>query len=379
MLMLIKCKNSKRILNVTRNYFNFFKGAITFLPEFFFGSGKNCEVLNITFEITHRCNLSCGICPYMNHNWTKESKEELDLKAIKNIVAQGAQIGTSFFVSGGEPFIRRDIMDILSVIKGNGLKCGVVTNGTLLNKDIIISLADMGLDQIIFSIHGSEEDHDRIVGSTGAYKKAAKNLRLFSKYKKNTKLFINRVISPATIASLTDAIYLAKDNNVDKLFYQHLSFLGHNEMKNFIQVKEKLMQDKEEIELLLNLKPLDCPPELLYEKIQEVITVSKRNRVKAAFKPALDLNGIKSWYGNKFVSTKKCVYPWVAMRIGPNGDVYLCPNVLMKIGNVRRSQIKELINNDRARLFRKTLSQEKGMFSICARCCKLYISPFGKI
>lgn len=377
--MQIKCNLGHLLLLNSIDWRNGLKRIITFLPDYYFGRGKSSSLVNITMELTHRCNHACMMCHYGVVGSVRKDTQEMDFKTIENVILQAKQLRAGFFLTGGEPFLRQDIMQIIKSIKDKGLKCGINTNGTLLDEEKILSMIDMNLDYIIFSVLGTEEIHDEISGVSGSFKKMLNNLKLFSEKRRNTKILLNQVITRKNLEVLHKTVLLAKDTAVDGVRFQHLSYLSSNDISKFEKVKQRIPQ---EYKLELSWKQYESycfPNDIAAQEMDKISLLAKKNNVNVIFKPILDEGGMANWYGDGFHSTKKCIYPWVSMRIAPDGDVFCCPIILMRIGNVKEDKVKELFNNDRFKFFRQLLKEENGQFPVCARCCKLYLSPFGKI
>jgi radical SAM protein with 4Fe4S-binding SPASM domain len=67
----------------------------------------------------------------------------------------------------------------------------------------------------------------------------------------------------------------------------------------------------------------------------------------------------------------RCLFPWIAVEILPNGDVSTCVDYQDYIvGNIKTDSLIDIWNNDRYRKFRTEL-KEAGLLSICSRCCGL--------
>ena len=81
------------------------------------------------------CNLLCDHCSVKAG---KKRDNELTFDEIKDLVNQIKDMEIfSLFISGGECFLRRDILDILNYIDQKDIDCFVQTNGLLLTEDII--------------------------------------------------------------------------------------------------------------------------------------------------------------------------------------------------------------------------------------------------
>ena len=73
-----------------------------------------------------------------------------------------------------------------------------------------------------------------------------------------------------------------------------------------------------------------------------------------------------------------CIVPWCQANVNYNGDVHFCadyPDYIL--GNIKEQSFKDIVNGDRANLFRKTIHEcEGGMFPGCLRCYQNML--FGK-
>ena len=95
--------------------------------------GKAIIPLRYFFELTYRCNLNCPYC-YVGSD---RQKNELSTEDWLNIIKQIPRYAFVTLV-GGEPLVRHDFCDILyAVSKRVYGKLNVVTNGILINEDVI--------------------------------------------------------------------------------------------------------------------------------------------------------------------------------------------------------------------------------------------------
>lgn len=103
----------------------------------------------ISFNVTHDCNLSCIMC-----NIHKTKIEELPLNKLEKIMVDLKKAGFLVVeITGGEPFIRKDIFDIFDILERLKFRYTINTNGTLLNRNIVSKLKDYpGILQVAISI-----------------------------------------------------------------------------------------------------------------------------------------------------------------------------------------------------------------------------------
>src|SRR5512147_2968362 len=118
-------------------------------------------------KVTYNCNLRCKMCPF----WKKPSlnpslaQEKVVLKQIYNSGAAGVAF------EGGEPLLRRDLVDILAFSRSLPLHTSLITNGTLL-EGRIDEIAPYINGVIYVSLDGLEETHDAVRGVKGSFRKS---------------------------------------------------------------------------------------------------------------------------------------------------------------------------------------------------------------
>lgn len=96
---------------------------------------NNCEIsapTTIFFEVTKGCNLKCRHC--FNDSGDKDP-EQLSFSEICSLIDELARIGLfTIKVTGGEPFVRNDILDILDYLELKCINFILYTNGTCIKK-----------------------------------------------------------------------------------------------------------------------------------------------------------------------------------------------------------------------------------------------------
>lgn len=113
------------------------------------------------------CNYSCDFCYYKNHLMERDSLEII-FKRIDSILAYGID---EIDLSGGESSIEPNWFKILEYCSGKFKRISCLSHGgKFSNIEFIQKSYDLGLREILFSVHGTDaETHDTIVGKRGAY------------------------------------------------------------------------------------------------------------------------------------------------------------------------------------------------------------------
>ena len=105
---------------------------------------------------TMRCNLNCYGCYAGEYSKTDKG---LSFDLVDRIVTEAKEIGIHFLVvSGGEPFMRKDLLQIYE--KHGDMGFQIYTNGSLLNEETVQRLAELGNVMPCISIEGYEKETD---------------------------------------------------------------------------------------------------------------------------------------------------------------------------------------------------------------------------
>lgn len=149
--------------------------------------------VHITFYVTGRCNASCKTCFYWHH--INENEPELTFGEIERLAPQfkGA---LWIAITGGEPFLRDDIGDILRVVHRQTKPpyMTLVTNGFFPErlKQVVTEFFSVKSNTVVtvsVSLDGIYELHDSIRGLPGSFEKACESIRIL----KNLQSRFNRL------------------------------------------------------------------------------------------------------------------------------------------------------------------------------------------
>ena len=110
----------------------------------------DCPIISLKITLTNRCNVNCLYC---HHDGMVSSKDEMTPDELYTICKIAKKIGVrKIRISGGEPLIRKDIVEIVEKISSLGFEdISMTTNGVLLEK-YAQDLKDVGLDRVNVSL-----------------------------------------------------------------------------------------------------------------------------------------------------------------------------------------------------------------------------------
>ena len=130
----------------------------------------------VVWNMTRRCNLKCIHC-YSN-SADIEYPDELTTEEGKKLIDDLAAFGSPVILfSGGEPLIRKDLLELAQYATDKGMRAVISTNGTLITKEIAAKLQKIGLSYVGVSLDGLAKTHDRFRGKKGAFAAAIEGIR----------------------------------------------------------------------------------------------------------------------------------------------------------------------------------------------------------
>lgn len=133
---------------------------------------KNPKLKYLFIELTDHCNLGCLHC---GSNCNQLKKHYIDTKLIINTLNQIAEDfaprDIMICLTGGEPLLHPDFYLIVEEINKLSFKCGITTNGTLIDEETAYKLKINKLESITISLDGLEEEHEWLRNNKGCFKK----------------------------------------------------------------------------------------------------------------------------------------------------------------------------------------------------------------
>lgn len=131
------------------------------LPESFPpGADGSIRLHELDLYVTMRCNIRCHFC---NVRAGEYRHQDLPLDRILRLVDEAVELGLEeVHFLGGEPALRKDLEVMIAHSASAGLHTRIITNGMMLGRDRLKNLVDAGLHQIMVSVDGLEDTHNRL-------------------------------------------------------------------------------------------------------------------------------------------------------------------------------------------------------------------------
>jgi len=246
-------------------------------------------------ELTYRCPLACAYCsnPLNMADYT----DELTTDEWRRVLAEARDLGVlQCHLSGGEPLLRRDLVEIVATAYDLGLYTNLVTSALGLSRQKAEQLRAAGLDHVQVSIQADEPAvSDRIAGTPSFHRK----IEAMGVVKElGWPLTVNVVLHRQNIDRVAAVLELAEEVGADRLELANTQYYGWA-WRN----RDALLPSRAQLEAA------------------EVVVRAARERLR----DRMDVIYVIPDYYSRF--PKPCMGGWAArqLTVTPNGDVLPCP------------------------------------------------------
>jgi len=335
--------------------------------------------MGAVYEATMRCNLHCEFC-YVGDllNIEGQWREEMTLDALRTAFPDDPGLQVS--LTGGEIFMRKDIMSVLDLFREKGYACGyLTTNGTIINDERAEALAGLAaagfLRHISVSIDGPGGIHDAARGLKGTFERTCAGLQRLQQAARRRqaplRISINTTVAHESLEALDQMVDVAEELGVDAIGLNHLMFSTPEEVAETVRLIGA--DDPSVIATYITPDPgLDV--DRVRVKVGALQEKCRRKNILFDFRPKVHPQLIDNYYTPGARLEGRCLYPFLHARVSFSGKVYFCPFIRVEVGDLSKASLEEVWNGERYVDMRRRLV-ENGIFPVCRRCCKVELSP----
>jgi len=205
---------------------------------------KSHPLRYLLWEATIRCNLECIHC-YRECGPFAPMQEELKESQIKQVLLDiSKQYNPSnifFGITGGEPFLRRDIIDIGAYANSLGYQWGIVTNGLFFNQTTIDELKKYNISSLAISLDGLELENNSIRGKNSNFQKVIESIKLLIENGLKDIITIKFCANRLNIGSIEKFIAFIKDLGVKKLNISPIFYYGKGKNQELSLTPQELL------------------------------------------------------------------------------------------------------------------------------------------
>ncbi|MDR0373397.1 MAG: radical SAM protein [Nitrososphaerota archaeon] len=273
--------------------------------------------LIMSWNVTRECNLKCGHC-YINAD-EKKLGNELSTQEGKQLMDQIYKVSRPLLVlSGGEPLLRPDILELIEYGSKKGIKMGLGSNGYLIDNIMAKKLKTAGIATVSISLDSHiPAQHDDFRGVKDAWERAVNACKVLQK--NNVLVQVNTTLTHENYNQIDDIMSLSESLGVENF---HLFFL---------------------VPTGRGTKLTDISP----QKYEDMITTTfaKVHRHRLNVRPSCAPQFMRIAQGMNLDMRqwiRGCIAGMYYCRIYPNGDITPCPYLPIKLGNIREQSFKDI-------------------------------------
>ncbi len=322
----VKKLTFKKVVNAISVYVSYFLSVLFKIPL------RSGYPPGISTEPVAKCNLHCPECPAGTGKLNRYDGN-IDFELFKKVIDEFAPYLTSLMLYfQGEPFLNKDIFrltEYASLNKNIYTVCS--TNGHFLSEEFAEKIILSGLDKIIISLDGTNQE-------------------TYEKYRKGGSF-------DTVVKGIENLVKMRKKMKSERPFIviQFLVFkFNEHEINAIKQLRKKSGADKLEL------------------KSAQIYDFKNREDLIPGIKKYARYKKNKSGdYEIKSKLKNRCKRLWETCVITNNGDVLPCcfdKNADYVFGNMKTVTFKEINNNEKSVSFRKKLLKNRSEIDICRNC-----------
>ncbi len=285
--------------------------------------------ISLVYITTFRCLRRCICCFAACDN--KAYCEELPFDSLKKIFDEAADIGVkTVSLSGGEPFLRKDIIKIIEYILGKGMYVEISTKARI-SEECARKLSDIGLPEIQVSIDSHREEiQDKLAGVKGTFRDLVSTIRALVKY--DIRVRTNTVITRYNINDIPELVKFLQRLGVSEiLLTPYTRSLGRH--------REDLFPEAEDYAMLV------ARLEGLKEEMKKAKITLRYEQVLRAYKYSVSPD--KSETGIR----PMCSAGRLGLVILPDGRVTICERLAHDqrfiVGDLKRESLIDVWNSSK--------------------------------
>jgi len=177
----------------------------------------------VVWNCTRRCNLKCVHC--YSQSADCEYEGELSTEEGKRLIDSLADFGVPVVLfSGGEPLLRKDLVELVRHASLKGLRAVISTNGTLITPEKAERLKGENLSYVGVSLDGTEAVNDEFRGVEGAFAKAMDGIEACQSA--GLKVGLRFTISRRNVGEIPAIFRILSERDIPRVCFYHLVYAG---------------------------------------------------------------------------------------------------------------------------------------------------------
>lgn len=310
----------------------------------------------------NRCNCRCMMCDIWKIRTVREiTKEDLEphLSSLRTLKVKWVVF------SGGEPLMHSDLPALCRVLRPEGIRLTLLTAGLSIERHAA-AIAEL-IDDVIVSIDGPPDVHDRIRRVTGAWRQLHRGISALRRLKPQMEIHGRCTVQKQNIGELRNVVLAAHALGLDSV-----SFLAADVTSPAFNRTERWSPERQ---AEIALSPAEA--ELLETEIDALISECAQDLesgfiVERPDKLRRIAHHFRARLGHVESISPRCNAPWVSAVVESDGAIRPC-FFHKAIGNIHEGSLLDVLNGDEALRFRRELDVSTN--PTCRNCvCSLFLS-----
>jgi MoaA/NifB/PqqE/SkfB family radical SAM enzyme len=306
----------------------------------------------LLMDVHSRCNCRCVMCDI----WKTDEHREFTLAQLESQMDAIERLQVRWVVlTGGEPLMHSNLFALPDVLRRRGIRVTILSTGLLFER-FAREIAEH-VDDVIVSLDGPGEMHDRIRRVPGAFERITEGIAAIRRHKPQFQIDARCTVQKENHAALVNTARAAREIGVSSI-----SFLAADLASTAFNRTEPWSESRQtKIALTLaELAVLEHQVGMLVENPFVIDSPRHLRRIVRHFRAHLDLERFEA---------PRCNAPWVSAVMGIDGSVRPC-FFHPPVGSVTSQALDDALNAPRALDFRASLDVASN--PICQRCvCSL--------
>lgn len=201
----------------------------------------------VLWEITNTCNYHCSYCIFSSE--TIKYENELMTDEVKRTIKELKENNFTYIkFTGGEPFTRKDMTEILKYAKELGFDMDISTNASLITEKIAKELKDINFLMVHVSLDGADKNSHESVRGKDTFERTLRGIKYLTQNDIYTR--IGTVIYKQNEDRLEDIVKLAIELKANEIIFSFMEAVGRLEGDDTIISKKTIGAVSNEIDKL---------------------------------------------------------------------------------------------------------------------------------
>jgi MoaA/NifB/PqqE/SkfB family radical SAM enzyme len=300
-----------------------------------------------------RCNCRCVMCDI----WKTGEHREFTLAQLESQMEAIERLQVRWVVfTGGEPLMHSNLFALAGLLRERGIRVTILSTGLLFER--YAREIALHIDDVIVSLDGPPEIHDRIRRVPGGFERISAGIRAIHAERPDFRIGARCTVQKANHAALVDAVHAAK-----RMELSSISFLAADVTSTAFNRADPWGAPRQ-AEIALTLDEVAVLEQQIGKLTEDPFVIDRPQHLERIARH------FRAHLGAEPFEAPRCNAPWVSAVMGVDGSLRPC-FFHPPVGSTAAHSLDDALNAPRAHDFRASLNIVNN--PICQRCvCSLY-------